>query len=226
MIRALLKVCIIGLLLFAFVAPVRHFFKKSMANYHLSKQEKETIGNVDEYNPRVRDIQKVMMDLKYYSGPLDGKIGKQTRSAIMDFQETYKLPATGKVDQKTLFELNKSKPQEQKAERKKTMTASVGVKDFQQKVNLSSGQQPQQSAKDKIEVQDKIIGSRIESAERISEVQLALKKVGFYDGKIDGKIGPQTEKAIKEFQESKKLRSDGVVGSRTWEELKKASLNQ
>jgi peptidoglycan hydrolase-like protein with peptidoglycan-binding domain len=48
------------------------------------------------------------------------------------------------------------------------------------------------------------------------EIQTALKNAGFYTGNIDGKIGPQTKKAIEEFQESKGLQADGKVGLKTW----------
>jgi murein L,D-transpeptidase YcbB/YkuD len=53
------------------------------------------------------------------------------------------------------------------------------------------------------------------------EVQEALKNAGFYDGEIDGQVGLRTKMAIREFQEANGLNPDGVVGSRTWEILRK-----
>lgn len=53
-----------------------------------------------------------------------------------------------------------------------------------------------------------------------NDVQKALKNAGFYKGSIDGKIGQQTKKAIESFQRQHNLTADGVVGRRTWEELK------
>ncbi len=55
----------------------------------------------------------------------------------------------------------------------------------------------------------------------IKKRQLLLRKAGFYKGKIDGKIGPQTTQAIKQFQKSKKLKESGNMNIRTWEEIKK-----
>ena len=52
------------------------------------------------------------------------------------------------------------------------------------------------------------------------EVQQALKNVGFYQGAVDGKSGPQTKEAIKEFQRVHGLTDDGVVGKQTWAKLK------
>jgi peptidoglycan hydrolase-like protein with peptidoglycan-binding domain len=59
------------------------------------------------------------------------------------------------------------------------------------------------------------------SADRNKEIQIALKNAGFYAGAIDGKIGPKTKEAIREFQKAKGLRADGKVGSKTWAELQK-----
>ncbi|MFH1061382.1 MAG: peptidoglycan-binding domain-containing protein [Candidatus Omnitrophota bacterium] len=53
------------------------------------------------------------------------------------------------------------------------------------------------------------------------KVQLALKKAGVYEGKVDGKIGPKTKEAIKAFQRKNNLKVDGVVGRGTWAKLKK-----
>lgn len=52
------------------------------------------------------------------------------------------------------------------------------------------------------------------------QIQTALKNAGFYEGEIDGVIGPITKEAIRKFQEKNGLNPDGVVGSRTWEKLK------
>ena len=64
--------------------------------------------------------------------------------------------------------------------------------------------------------------SKIVSFEKIDveKIQIALKNAGFDPGKIDGKMGMKTKKAIKDFQKSKGLVSDGVVGFKTWNKLK------
>lgn len=53
------------------------------------------------------------------------------------------------------------------------------------------------------------------------QIQIALKNAGFYQGAIDGKIGPKTKEAIKAFQKANGLNPDGIVGRRTWEKLSK-----
>ena len=51
------------------------------------------------------------------------------------------------------------------------------------------------------------------------QIQRALKSAGFYQGSIDGKIGPKTKEAIRKFQKANGLKADGIVGKRTSAEL-------
>jgi murein L,D-transpeptidase YcbB/YkuD len=50
-------------------------------------------------------------------------------------------------------------------------------------------------------------------------IQSALKQAGFYQGGIDGKIGPKTKEAIRDFQQANGLKVDGKVGPQTWTQL-------
>ena len=52
-------------------------------------------------------------------------------------------------------------------------------------------------------------------------VQTALKNAGFYDGTVDGKLGQRSKKAVIDFQQAHDLKADGVIGAKTWSELKK-----
>ena len=54
-----------------------------------------------------------------------------------------------------------------------------------------------------------------------TQLQQALKNAGFYRGTVDGKVGPKTSEAIMAFQKQNKLKADGVIGKKTWNELKK-----
>jgi len=51
------------------------------------------------------------------------------------------------------------------------------------------------------------------------EIQTALKNAGYYDGNVDGKIGNQSQEAIREFQTDHGLTVDGIVGKNTWAQL-------
>ena len=50
-------------------------------------------------------------------------------------------------------------------------------------------------------------------------IQTALKNAGYYDSKIDGKIGKLSRRGIEEFQADKGLKVDGIVGKQTWAKL-------
>ncbi len=51
--------------------------------------------------PDAKQIQAALKNAGYYQGSVDGKIGKQSRQAIKDFQKANNLLADGKVGKKT-----------------------------------------------------------------------------------------------------------------------------
>ena len=59
-------------------------------------------------------------------------------------------------------------------------------------------------------------GSQGPEVKRLQEI---LKAKGFDPGPIDGKFGPRTLNAVRQFQTAKGLSADGVVGPLTWKAL-------
>ncbi|HEU0030650.1 MAG TPA: peptidoglycan-binding domain-containing protein [Kofleriaceae bacterium] len=55
--------------------------------------------------------------------------------------------------------------------------------------------------------------------DELEGVQKALSKLGFDPGKIDGKDGPNTQKAVREFQAHATIQIDGIVGKQTRQAL-------
>lgn len=54
----------------------------------------------------------------------------------------------------------------------------------------------------------------------VETVQRRLNELGFNCGKVDGRYGPRTAKAVKSFQKTRAhLSRDGVVGKNTWHAL-------
>jgi len=50
-------------------------------------------------------------------------------------------------------------------------------------------------------------------------IQQALQVSGLFGGAIDGKFGPVTQQAVNDFQASRGLSCDGIVGPITWDSL-------
>lgn len=60
----------------------------------------------------------------------------------------------------------------------------------------------------------------------VREYQYLLQDLDFYSGNIDGVQGPETDAAVRDFQGSKGLTVDGIVGGQTWSALIEAYLDQ
>lgn len=63
--------------------------------------------------------------------------------------------------------------------------------------------------------------ARLVAREGNKKIQTALKRSGFYRGKIDGQLGPASRTAIRRFQKRNGLGVDGQVGTKTWSLLKR-----
>ena len=58
----------------------------------------------------------------------------------------------------------------------------------------------------------------------ITLLQTNLNNRGYYEGKVDGKFGPKTEKAVMDFQKDLGKPVSGTVGPKTWEALQKSNV--
>lgn len=57
------------------------------------------------------------------------------------------------------------------------------------------------------------------------DLQYRLKTLDFYTQPLDGVYGSQTKAAVTKFQKAYGLSADGVTGTKTWNALKKYTLN-
>ena len=55
--------------------------------------------------------------------------------------------------------------------------------------------------------------------ERVSELQAALKLLGFYSGAVDGTYSENTASAVSRFKQAAGLNPDGIVDGSTWQRL-------
>lgn len=58
-----------------------------------------------------------------------------------------------------------------------------------------------------------------QSSDTIRNAQQALKDKGMYDGQVDGVNGPQTQAAVRKYQQQQNLTADGRLGPKTLDTL-------
>ncbi|HEY7038567.1 MAG TPA: peptidoglycan-binding domain-containing protein [Methylomirabilota bacterium] len=64
-------------------------------------------GTAPQPAPRyVREAQRALRDLGYEPGPLDGVVGPRTRQALLKYQRSERIAATGRLDPETMVRLD------------------------------------------------------------------------------------------------------------------------
>jgi len=216
MLKILGFILLAALIIVMFNTPARNFMNNLLHKDKAELREEQVIGSVSGHNPRVEEIQQILRDAGFDPGPVDGVMGGQTRSAIKKFQKEKGLKQTGKIDSVTYLALNRQKETPKESAKMESEHFFTPLSEQRQEINVVA-----EEKKNRADVQEEIMSYRLKSKGRTKQIQTALKNSGFYKGKIDGKEGPQTKRAIKAFQKAKGLNPDGVVGPKTWEELNK-----
>ena len=180
-------------LIILMILPACNIVPKSV---QYQKEEEGTIGSVDGINLLVEEAQVMFSNLGYDTGNKDGRMGQKTREAIREFQESIGLKSTGYIDKLTWRAIEDIRRDIERSEMKEKYIVTV-----------------KSAYKEEISSPDFNV--------TIKEIQAALKNAGFDPGTLDGKMGPRTQQAAKEFQRAKGLKVDGKVGPKTWSELKK-----
>lgn len=157
-------------------------------------EEEKVIGSVDGISPLVEEIQVALDNLGYDTGTKDGRMGQKTREAIKEFQESMGIKDTGYIDQRTWRQIEDIRRTNASEDARR-----IKVRSAYSEKDIPSG----------------------DFKPTTKEIQRALKNAGFDPGSVDGKIGPRTQQAVKEFQRVKELKVDGKVGAKTWKELRK-----
>ncbi|RJO65727.1 MAG: peptidoglycan-binding protein [Candidatus Omnitrophota bacterium] len=212
MLKTIGLIILVVVILVMFVTPIRNYCNNLLYKDKSELNEAQIIGTFSGYSPRVEEIQRILKDAHFDPGPADGVMGSQTRKAIREFQKEKGLWPSSKVDSKTWLELSREK----EALKKETTVQTLVFPSEKYPGDVKSEEETARIR----EPQEKVAKARLPK-DRKKQIQIALQKAGFYKGKIDGKIGPQTKEAIKAFQKAKGLKTDGAVGAQTWVELNK-----
>ena len=186
------------ILIIFFVIPLIYGCKIVPKSIQYQKDEEKAIGSVDVMNPLVEEAQILFSELGYDTGNTDGRMGQKTRESIKEFQESIGLKSTGYIDKLTWREIEDIRRDIERRDMKEEYMITVRSAYSEKKNSISSG-----------------------SDLTTRQIQTALRGAGFDPGAIDGRMGPRTQQAVKEFQRTKGLKVDGVVGPKTWAELGK-----
>jgi len=213
MLKTIGIILLVVILSIIFIEPVRNYLNHLIYKEKSELTETQVIGAVSGYNVRIKEAQETLKAAGFEPGPVDGIMGGQTRSAIKAFQKAKSLKPTGKIDSTTSLALNREKEapknlKQDDTEKLLQLHLQESPKDTRSKEELQKIMGPQNK-----EIKEEIPKGKTR------QIQFALKKAGLYKGAIDGKIGPQTRRAIREFQKSKGLEPDGKIGKKTWDEL-------
>lgn len=155
----------------------------------------------------VSEIQAILTLLGYFDNPVDGKYQATTEAAVQKFQTDVGLNSDGIVGPATWEKLLPT-PSTEFTPPDVPETAAADA-DAETMADEDEADEP-------IELPTLRQGV---SGPAVMRVQDTLKSRGFYDGPVDGIFGPATEAAVMEFQRSKQLAADGVVGPATWQAL-------
>ena len=138
---------------------------------------------------KVRELQSRLDQLEWYSPDISGEYDAVTRSAVRGFQDKRKMPATGRVNQRTWDRL----------------VAMTRMPTYNQMHNI-------------LVPGPTIIGPADEGRE-VRELQARLKQIAWFFGDVTPNYGDDTTEAVEGFQAKREIPVTGEVDRRTWGRL-------
>src|SRR5579884_2163768 len=149
----------------------------------------------------LRNAQQELANEGYYKGNVDGVDGPATRSAIRRYQQDKNLKVTGRLDRATKKDLG-LKGHDADDRRREAANRSANTAD------RIAGEADRYKH-----------GALAPSHEAIVAAQRRLHDKGFYKGNFDGRMGPETQAAIREYQKNSNLNVTGKLDEGTLSRL-------
>ncbi|MCO6386009.1 peptidoglycan-binding protein [Aliihoeflea sp. 40Bstr573] len=147
----------------------------------------------------VAEVQRVLAELDLYTGAIDGLTGPQTDQAVQIYRQKLGLAADGGIDGELLRHLGART--EVDGEAQAIEQAARAAADQMQTASAPSG-----------------------SDQRVLRIQAGLRAFGNQGIDLDGRVGPRTVAAIKEFQSLFGLAETGEPDDATYAKMKEIGL--
>lgn len=165
----------------------------------------------------VRALQKQLKKLGYYTGSVDGDYGSGTVQAVTAFQRNNGLTADGIAGNATLNKLysDDAVPAGGSSGSNNNDGYSNSVIIPSGGTGSASGNQGQQYSPGDITSTGYVTLQEGDKSDGVRKLQEALKRQGYYTGKVDGSYGSGTVEAVKAFQRMNNLTVDGIAGPAT-----------
>jgi peptidoglycan hydrolase-like protein with peptidoglycan-binding domain len=149
-------------------------------------------------DPVMTQVQQELARLGLYAGDVDGLDGPRTRQAIADYEEKIGLPQTGVLNNRMITELLGRPPMAKPADL------------------------PEVPPLDDAALQTASVVSAGDPV--VSQVQAGMRAFGNDQIEIDGRMGPATSAAIREFQTLFGLKPSGEIDDALIEKMREVGL--
>ena len=227
----------------------------------------------------VRSLQRRLARAGFSPGPVDGRYGPRTTSAVRRFQRAHRLAPNGIASQRTLQALGgqrtlRRRPatgsQQGSAPKRKQgsaarspqvaapganstsapkphsrghshlqliatlLLAAIGigllatllVRPRRRRRRLREGPEPAPNTRDEQPAPTSSVDALPQRPEQVRELQDQLLWLGFDPGPVDGRCGPLTTEAVRRFQQSHDLPTDGIAGPNTEHALQQGNVQR
>ena len=146
----------------------------------------------------VKALQNRLKELGYFKSTVDGKFGSSTEAAVIAFQTANSITASGKATTATMNKL-----------------FSASAKDAASYEDEENAKQEEDDEEDDSTINGYTTLRYGDKGTAVKALQQALKKRGYYDGKLDSIFDQDVQTAVKVFQTQNGLKVDGVAGPAT-----------
>ena len=164
-------------------------------------------------------VQRELQTAGFDPGPLDGRSGPKFSGAIAAYQRAHDLPVDGRVSVDLLSRLARENLKEGRTA--PNLPAPGGAPDLRGIAGKDAGAPSRQVA---LQSPSTGTSSAPRGGSLLRGIQERLAARGYYNGPIDGSLGPKTREAIEVYQRAQRHETTGLPSRALFEELEDYAL--